>query len=163
MRAAAPQHRTDGRLTALNAAPELLLGREQEVLVKRIGRNGDLDPFAAARDNRKHRGRGIHYPHVVLKLRHVLFGRPFLRKRPREHELGLEDGTRRLNHPVKRRCHPLDHGVVHPPLHVLDGLSGISLEPSPIEVYRSRSGLDNEVAGEVIWHDLAALLLPEIA
>src|SRR5262249_13304362 len=42
-------------LAILNAAPEFFLGREQEVLVERIGRDGDLHPFAAAGDNREHR------------------------------------------------------------------------------------------------------------
>ena len=50
------------RLSALNAAPELLLGREQEVLVERIGRDRDLDPFTAARDDREHGGRGVRQP-----------------------------------------------------------------------------------------------------
>src|ERR1700722_5728718 len=39
-------------VAALNAAPELLLSCEQEVLIDRISRNGDLDPFAAPGDNR---------------------------------------------------------------------------------------------------------------
>ena len=90
------------RLPALNAPPELLLSSEQEVLVKRIGRDSDFEPFAAARDDRKHRGRGIRQPHVVLKLGHVFLGRPFLRERPRQHELGLEHGTGWADHPVKQ-------------------------------------------------------------
>src|SRR6266478_4345977 len=35
-------------LTAFHTAPELLLRRQQEVLVEPVGRNGDLDPLAAA-------------------------------------------------------------------------------------------------------------------
>jgi hypothetical protein len=34
-----------------------------------------LDPFAAARDDRQHRGPQMGDPHIVLDLRHVLFGR----------------------------------------------------------------------------------------
>ena len=33
------------RLTGLNAAPEPALGRDQKVLVERVGRDGHLDPF----------------------------------------------------------------------------------------------------------------------
>ena len=39
-------------LTALDTAPEFALGGDNEVLVKRIGMGGDLDPFAAAGDHR---------------------------------------------------------------------------------------------------------------
>jgi hypothetical protein len=38
-------------LAALDTEPELPLGRDNEVLVKRIGVGGDLDPFAAAGDH----------------------------------------------------------------------------------------------------------------
>ena len=78
-------------LPELDTAPELLLRGEHEVLVERIGSDRDLDPFAAAGDDREHRRPGVHHPHVVLELCHVLLGRPFLRERPRQHELGLED------------------------------------------------------------------------
>ena len=39
------------RLTGLYTAPELLFGGQQQVLVERIGREGDFHPFAAAGDN----------------------------------------------------------------------------------------------------------------
>src|SRR5271163_3338715 len=35
------------RFAGFNAAPELSLGGDQEMLIERIGGNGDLDPFAA--------------------------------------------------------------------------------------------------------------------
>ncbi len=47
-------------LAIFDAAPELTLGRTDEVLVKRIGMGRDLDPFAAASDHRKHRRPGRH-------------------------------------------------------------------------------------------------------
>jgi hypothetical protein len=47
---------------------ELLLGGEQDVLIKGIGRDGDFDPFPAARDDREHCFRGIRYRHIVPKL-----------------------------------------------------------------------------------------------
>ena len=34
-------------LAGLHAAPALLFGRQQQVLIERIRGNGDLDPFAA--------------------------------------------------------------------------------------------------------------------
>src|SRR5215813_4963455 len=77
-------------LAILDAAPEFFLGREQEVLVERIGWDGDLHPFAAAGDNREHRRPGVHDPHIVLELWHVFFGCEDLRKRPGQHELGFE-------------------------------------------------------------------------
>jgi hypothetical protein len=40
-------------LAALDAAPELPLGGEQQVLVEQIGRDGDLDPLAAPGDDRE--------------------------------------------------------------------------------------------------------------
>ena len=82
-------------LAALHATPELSLRSYDEVLVERIGMGGDLDPFAAAGDDGQHRAPRRHHPHIVLQLRHVLLGRCFLRERPRQHELGLEDRAAR--------------------------------------------------------------------
>ena len=42
-------------LAALHAAPKFALSSDNEVLVKGIGMGGDLDPFAAAGDDRQHR------------------------------------------------------------------------------------------------------------
>jgi hypothetical protein len=36
--------------TALDTAPELALGGDNQMLIERIGMGGDLDPFAAAGD-----------------------------------------------------------------------------------------------------------------
>ncbi len=63
------------RLAALHTPPELFLRRQKEVLRERVGRNGDLDPFAASGNDREHRLLGIGDPHVVLNLGHVLLGR----------------------------------------------------------------------------------------
>src|ERR1700722_11371665 len=43
------------RLAALNAAPKLPLGGDNQMLIKRIGRHLNLDPLAAAGNHRKHR------------------------------------------------------------------------------------------------------------
>ena len=104
---------------------------------------------------------GVGHPHVVLELRHVLLGRPFLRERPRQHELGLEHRAGCLNHPVKRCRHPLDHRMLHPPLDVLDGLPGVALVPVAIELLGHDPELDDEIVGEVLRLDLAALLPPQ--
>ena len=42
-------------LAVLHTAPELPLRGDNEVLIERIGMGGDLDPFAAAGDDRQHR------------------------------------------------------------------------------------------------------------
>ncbi len=47
------------------------------------------------------------------------------------------------------------------PLHVGDDLPGIGLIPAPIELLGHHPELDDEVAGEVLWLDLAALFSPE--
>ncbi len=52
--------------------------------------------------------------------------------------------------------------MVHPPLNVLDGLSGIAFEPLAIERLGGEPKLDDQVAGEVQRLDLAALFLPEV-
>src|SRR6266581_5993440 len=46
-------------LATLHAPPEFLFRGQQEVLVEWIGRNLDLDPLAAAGDDRKRRQSGI--------------------------------------------------------------------------------------------------------
>ena len=66
------------RVARLDAPPELFLGREQQMLVERISRNGKFNPLAAAGDDRERRHVGVGYPHVVLELRHILFGCRFL-------------------------------------------------------------------------------------
>src|SRR6476646_253519 len=77
-------------LAALDAAPEFLFRRQKEVLIERIGWYLDLDPLAAAGDNREHRGGGIGDPHVVLELGYVFHRRGLLRERPRQHEFRFE-------------------------------------------------------------------------
>ena len=85
-----------------DAAPELLLRCEEKVLVERIGSDTDLHPFAATGDDGERRYPRIGHPHVVLELRHVLFGCRCLRERPWQHELGLEHGSCVLDNAVQR-------------------------------------------------------------
>ena len=132
-------------LAGLDAAPELLFGREQEMLVERIGRNGHLDPFAAAGNDRQHRRPGGGDPHVVLQLGHVLLGRAFLRERPWQHELGLEDGAGPLDHAVQGGRHPALDRMKHLPLHLGHDLAGVALVPVPVEVLGHGAELDDQV------------------
>jgi hypothetical protein len=125
-------------LTALDAAPELLLRREQEVLVERIGRNRDLDPFSAPVSRPSRLGKG-----------------------PGQHEFGLEDRPAAGDDAVKRRTHPPEHLVPEPMLHAFDGLPGVALVPMPVEGFSREAELDDEVAGEVLRLGLAPLFPPE--
>ena len=59
-------------LAALDAAPELSLCSDDKVLVERIGMGGDLDPSAAAGNDRQDRGPPRYHPHIVLQLRRVV-------------------------------------------------------------------------------------------
>src|SRR5215472_2953151 len=67
-------------LAVLDAAPELPLGGDNEVLVEWIGMGSDLNPFAAAGDHREHRAPCRNHPHIVLQLWHVFFGRGLFRE-----------------------------------------------------------------------------------
>src|SRR5262245_6840144 len=64
----------------LDAAPEFLFRRDQHAEIERVHGNCDLDPFAAAGDDREHRGPQVGDPHIVLALGQILFGGGFLGK-----------------------------------------------------------------------------------
>ena len=100
-------------------------------------------------------------PHVVLQLRHVLFGSCFLRKRPRQHELGFEHSAAGINQAIEGRGHPLVDGMLHPALDVLDRLAGVPLVPTPVEVLGHGSELDDEVVGKVFRLDFASFFVPK--
>src|SRR5215469_8038944 len=148
-------------LAILNAAPEFFLGREQEMLVEGIGRDGDLQPSAAIGNNREHCRLSVYDPHVVLELRHVFFGRDLLRKRPGQHELRLEDSAALLNRAVEGCRHPADDRMLDPPLHLRNDVPGIALEPIPVEGLGHEAKLDDEVVGEVLRLGLTAFLAPQ--
>jgi len=149
------------RFAAFDTPPELLFGREQEVLVEGIDRDGDFDPFPASGDDREDRHLGVRDPHVVLKLSHMLFDRALLGKRPGQHELGFEDGPCLGHHPVEGRAHPSDHRMPDPALDIPEDLLGVPLEPIPVEGLGHDSQLDDEVAGEVFGFNFAPLFPPE--
>ena len=48
--------------------------------------------------------------------------------------------------------------MLDPLLHVLDGVTGVALVPAPVQVLGDGAELDNQVVGEVLRLDLAALL-----
>ncbi len=100
-------------------------------------------------------------PHVVLQLRHVLFGRGFLREGPRQHELGLENSARALDHAVQGRRHPALDRVKNPSLHLVDRLACVAFVPAAVEVLGHRAELDDQVVGEILRLDFAALLPPQ--
>ena len=148
-------------LATLDAAPELLLRGQQEMLVERIRRDADLDPLAAAGDDREHRQLGIGDPHVVLQLRHVFFGRPLFGERPRQHEFGLEHRPGGFDHAVEGGGHPAHDRMLHPALDLGEDLAGVAFVPVPVEGLGHDPELDDEVAGEVLRLDLAALFPPQ--
>src|SRR5262245_40582365 len=131
------------------------------MLVEGIGRDLDLDPFAATGDDREYRGGGVGDPHVVLDLGHMLLSGRLLRERPGKHEFRLKDRTRPLHDAVQRGGHPADHGMPNPGLDVLDDLSGRFLVPASVEGLSGGPKLDDEVIRVIWWFRLAALLSPQ--
>src|SRR6516164_4225853 len=122
---------------------------------------GDLDPFTAASDYREDSVSSRNDPHIVLQLRHVFLGRGFLRERPGQHELGLEDCAGSFNSAVQCGRHPAEHRMPDPLLNIGDYLSAIGLIPAPVQVLGRNAKLDDEIARKVFGLDLAPLLPPE--
>jgi hypothetical protein len=137
-------------LATLHAAPEFLFRRQKKVLIEWIGGYLDLDPFAAAGDDRKHCASGVGDPHIVLDLGHVLLGRRLFRERPGQHEFGLENRPTARDQPVYGCPHPAQHGMPQPMLDAFDGLPGVALVPMPVERFSHQPELDDEVAGQVL-------------
>ena len=78
-----------------------------------------------------------------------------------QHELCLENGAGLLNHSVEGRCHPADHRVLDPPLHLRNDVPGSALEPMPIEGLGHEAKLDDEIVREVLRFGLATFLAPQ--
>jgi hypothetical protein len=97
----------------------------------------------------------------VLQLRHVFLGRAFLRERPWQHELGLEHRITALHASIQSRAHPAQHGVADLTLDVDDHLSGIGLIPASVQLLGRNPELHDEITGQVLRFDLAALLAPQ--
>ena len=129
-----------GRSAILDAAPEFPLGRNEQVLIERVGMGLDLNPLAAAGDDRKGRTSCCCDPHIMLQLRHVFFRRRFFRERPRQHELSLEDRAAGRNAPVKGCRHPVQRRLPDMPLNIGDDLSGLGLVPAAVQLLGGNSG-----------------------
>ena len=100
-------------------------------------------------------------PHVVLQLRHMLFGCRLLRKRPGQHELGFKHRTTGIDETVEGRGHPFVHRVLHLSLNILDDVTGVALVPAPIEFFGHRAELNDQIFGEVFGLDLASFFPPK--
>jgi hypothetical protein len=148
-------------LAALDTAPELALGGDDQMLIERIGMGEDFHPLAAAGDHREHCGPCRYNPHIMLQLRHVFLGCRFLRERPRQHELGLEHRIAALDPAVQSGPHPAQRRMTDSLLDVGDHLPGIDLVPAPIEVLGRKPELDHEIARQVLRFNLTALFAPE--
>ena len=128
------------QVAALDTAPELPLGGDDEMPVQRIRMGGDLHAFAAARNYGEHRTPGRDHPHVMFELRHVFLGRGFFRERPGQHELGLENRPNSFDAAVQRGRHPAQHRVPDLPLHIDENLAGIRFVPAPVQLLGRQAG-----------------------
>ena len=147
-------------LATLDAAPEFPLGRNEQVLIERVGMGLYFNPLAAAGDDRKCRTSCCRDPHIVLQLRHVFFGGRFFRERPRQHELSLEDRAAGHNTPVKGCRHPAQRRLPDMPLNIGDDFPGLGLVPAAVQLLGDNSELDSEVAGQILRLDLGAFFPP---
>src|SRR5262249_4595706 len=151
-----------GQFAGLHAAPELLFRRHQNAEIERVHGDRDLDPFAAPGDDREHRGPQMSDPHVVLDLSHILFDGNVSRKRPRQHEFGLEHGFDPLHDAVESRRHPGNGVMLDLALDVGDAPPGIALVPAAVELFRRSPELYEQVVGQVLRFRLSPLLAPEL-
>ena len=91
----------------------------------------------------------------------MLLGRGFFRKRPRQHEFGLEHRPAAGDDAVEGRPHPPEHRMPQPMLDAFDRLPGVALVPMPVEGFSHEPELDDEVAGQVLRLGLAPFLPPQ--
>ncbi len=87
--------------------------------------------------------------------------RRLLRERPWQHELGLVHRPGPRHQAVEGGRHEGDDRVLDPRLHRRDRPPGGAFVPGPVEVLGGEAELDDEVAGEVLRSELAALFLPQ--
>ena len=126
-------------LSAFDTAPELPLGRDDQMLIERIGMGLDLDPFAAAGNDREHRPPGGDDPHIVLQLGRILLGSRLFRERPRQHEFSFEHRAACLDAAVESSSHPAEARMPNVLLHIRNDLPGIGLVPAAVQLFRGCS------------------------
>jgi hypothetical protein len=51
--------------------------------------------------------------------------------------------------------------MLDPPMRILDDVAGVSLVPAPVEVLGDQAELDDQIIGEIVRFDLAALFAPQ--
>jgi hypothetical protein len=100
-------------------------------------------------------------PHIVLKLRHILFGCGLLGERPGQHELGFKYCSDFLHGAVEGRHHPWNGRMLDAALDVPDAAASIALVPEAVQFLGNGSKLNDEVTGKVFGFGLAPLLAPE--
>ena len=66
-----------------------------------------------------------------------------------------------IDQAVQGRRHPFDDGMLDPPLHVRDGVAGVTLIPAPVEVLGDRPKLHDQIVGQILRLELAAFFAPE--
>jgi hypothetical protein len=147
-------------LAALDTPPKLPLGSDNKMLVEGIGVGLDLDPFAAAGNDREHRPPSSYDPHIVLQLGRILFCSRLFGERPRKHEFSFEDRAACLDASIKSSAHPAHAGMPNMLLHIGNDLAGIGLVPAAVELFRNSAQLDDEVARRVYQLSLAAFFAP---
>ena len=122
------------RFACLHAAPELLFGRQKQVLVERIGGEGDLHPFAAAGDYRKHR-RSALVTHMLCCSCGIYFSAAASSEKAQgSMNLASKTAPVAFDQAVKGGRHIADQRVPDALLDVVDHLSGVALIPMPVQV-----------------------------
>ena len=91
----------------------------------------------------------------------MLLGRGLFRKRPGQHEFGLEHGSAAGDNAVEGPPNPPEDRMPQSILDAFDRLPGVALEPMPVEGFSHEPELDDEVAGQVLRLGLAPFLAPQ--
>src|SRR5262249_62232891 len=91
----------------------------------------------------------------------MLLSRAFLRKRPGQHEFGLENRPAARDNAIKGRTHPPEHRMPEAVLDAFDGLPGIALVPMAVESFCCEAKFNDEGVGEGLRLGFAPVFPPE--